>query len=102
MKRKRKPTVDETVQKLLREMFRRVGEDFDDPEWQALMGDREHKLGTPWYQRRTWTLADEESFRAWAIQGLRDDLRWPKYRAEREIPWFLLQWSWSYSDEASE
>ena len=93
-KRRKRLTVDEALVHLLREMFRRVGEDYD--EWK----DTVCKDNPEWYTARTWTEAEESDFSAWAVQYLRDNLRWTKSLAEREMQWFCLMWSWSYKQGA--
>ena len=89
MAKRKRLTTDQVITALLREMFRRVGEDYD------VWVDTICKEDNEWYMRKSWTEEQEAEFRKWVVAFLREQLRLPKYRAEREMQWFCLQWAWT-------
>ena len=77
------------VDKLLAEMFRRVGKDYErDKDWAASTPD--------WYTTHKWAFDEEEDFRQWALKTVRRHRpSWGKRMIDREVAFFLLQWGWS-------
>jgi hypothetical protein len=74
-------------------MFKRVGEEFPNPE----LTDQNE-----WYTKRTWTDAQEDDFRKWMIDKLRKEGRYTKKTAEWETSMFLLNWGWKNEEVADE
>jgi hypothetical protein len=70
----------------LKEMFKRVGEKYPNKE---LTGQKE------WYTKRTWTEAEESSFRKWMEKYLSKKFKhWTKKTLDIEIAMFMLMWGW--------
>jgi hypothetical protein len=78
--------------RILRRMFREVGEVFDEDYVQA----------DGWYLRHSWTKQKEEEFAIWMKQQLKKQHPW-KYRPDRliddEIGYFLLNYGWKTEDK---
>ena len=77
---------DETRDVCLKEMFKRVGEEYPNPE----LTDQED-----WYTQRTWTKAEEDDFGVWMKKHLKKKHRyWTKRTIDLEVGMFLLMWGW--------
>jgi hypothetical protein len=74
----------------LKEMFKRVGETYPNGK---LTGDPN------WFQRRTWTQAEEDDFRDWLKKYLKKKYRWTNHTIKKEIGMFLLMWGWKVREE---
>jgi len=89
---------DKTVKELLVEMFRRVGLEVSSyaevEEWAGANGDE-------WYRKRTWTDAQEQEFKKWAVDKMRKAFKCTKKTAEAEYSWFNLMWGWRVDTEIS-
>jgi hypothetical protein len=53
-----------------------------------------------WYLKKEWTAEDESDFGVWFISEAQHDLKYTKYRAEKELGWFLLKFGWKTINEA--
>jgi len=51
-----------------------------------------------WFQAHTWTDAEQEEFVTWVIKSLREKLKMPKGRAEKEARWFVFNYGWVVRD----
>jgi hypothetical protein len=77
---------DKACEICLKEMFKRVGEKYPNKK---LTDQKE------WYTKRTWTEAEESSFRKWMEKYLSKNFKyWTKKRLDLEIAMFLLMWGW--------
>lgn len=77
---------EKTFEMCLDEMFRRVGRRSSE---NFLRKDR-------WYMTCSWTQGMEKSFSDWMVELLRRRHRWTKRMAQKEVSWFLLNYSWTY------
>lgn len=76
----------QTTEDCLKEMFRRVGEDYPNPEL------TEHE---DWYTLRTWTKDQEDDFRLWMKKLLKKRYKhWGQRLVDNEVGMFLLMWGW--------
>ena len=76
---------DKTCEDCLKEMFRRVGEEFPNEE----LTNQDD-----WYQQRTWTPEQEEDFKEWMTKLLKKRYRWSKKHLDWEVGMFMLNWGW--------
>ena len=82
------------VYSLVIDMFRYIGD--TRPEDQILT---ECCTTENWYQKYTWTTIQHNKWREeHLIPVIMKRMRIPKYRAERESSWFMLQWSFKVED----
>lgn len=117
-----------TVERLLKEMFKRVGLKYPGPlpaDIQELnrkaIQERDESarsqarvktfafLGLPlptdpkveWYQAKTWTSAEEQSFRLWAAKLMKARYGWSERTIVNELGMFLLNFGWRTVDAPS-
>lgn len=82
------------VYSLVIDMFRYIGD--TRPEEKLLI---ECKTDRDWFQKHTWTTIQHNKWREeHLIPVIMKRMRLPKYRAERESSWFMLQWSFRIED----
>lgn len=80
---------ENAVKDCLKEMFKRVGEKYPNPELTNKNG---------WFTLRTWTQADEDDFRKWMKQYLKKHTLFKNRAIDTEISWFLFAWGWKVKD----
>lgn len=86
------------VYSLVVDMFRYIGD--NRPEEDIL---KECATSENWYNNYTWTTVQHNKWREeHLIPVLRKRMKLPKYRAERESSWFMLQWSFRIVDPEDE
>ena len=78
-----KNTDDVTIE-CLKEMFRRVG----------LRYPNKITAKPCWYDMYSWTKEDEDDFRKWMKKHLVKRMRLTMERAEKEVAYFSLMYSW--------
>ena len=83
------PKTDKFIKKVLNKMFKTVG--FDKFEL-------EFTKQKDWFQKKTWTEAQQNEFRDWFVAQARKDLKMSKRYAESEFSWFNLMYGWSVKD----
>lgn len=77
---------EKVTEKYLKEMFKRVGEKFPNPE----LTDQED-----WYSLREWTEEEEKSYGAWLKKQIKKDFSYMTSRMiDLEVGMFLLNWGW--------
>ena len=83
------------VYSLVIDMFRYIGDKRSEEEIL-----KEYQTIEDWYQRHTWTTIDHNKWKdEHLVPILRKRMKLPKYRAEREAAWFMLQWSFMIKDD---
>lgn len=81
-------TTPSLVYSLVIDMFRYIGD--ERPEEEIL--DECQKVDD-WYQKHTWTLNQHNKWKnEHLIPIIKKRMKLPKYRAEKEASWFMLQW----------
>ena len=78
--------VDKVTESLLKEMFVRMGVEYSE--------DFVNQDG--WYLKHSWSLEAESEYKKWAVEWLRKNLKWTKYRSGREMDWFLVCFGWRH------
>ena len=76
---------EQTTEDCLKEMFKRVGEEFPNKE----LTDKQN-----WYTLRTWTEEEENNFRKWMEGHLKKRYSMTQKKRDSEIGMFLLNWGW--------
>ena len=76
---------EQTTEDCLKEMFKRVGEEFPNKE----LTDKQN-----WYTLRTWTEEEENNFRKWMEGLLKKRYSMTQKKRDSEIGMFLLNWGW--------
>ena len=83
---------DKIVNNCLKEMFKRVGENYEKSYLLLTQED--------WYRSKTWTQEEEDDFKDWMTVYLQKHKKdWTSLTIEREIAWFLLMWGWSIKEK---
>jgi len=78
---------DKTCEIALKEMFKRVGEEYPNPK---LTNQKE------WYMKRSWTEKEEDGFRQWLVALIKKRHKYlTKRRVDLEVAMFLLMWGWT-------
>lgn len=73
------------VNKLMTEMFKRAGLEYHE----------EYCEKEGWYLTRSWTEAEQNSFKKWGEGVLKSELKMTDHGAAREMGWFLLSYGWT-------
>lgn len=91
--RKRKPTHEEMLRTIIDKMFEIAGHNvtFDD------IKDRQDN----WYQQWTMTTKQNEEWVEWMREYLKTEVRWPKWKIEKEVMWIPLMYGLKFSDYES-
>jgi len=84
-----RPTHQQTFDECLREMFRRVG----------LRYTEKFCKQNDWYRKRSWSEGEENSFKVWVVDLLRQRYRWNKKQSMKEAGMFLLNYGWRFSPD---
>jgi len=88
-------TTPSLVYSLVIDMFRYIGDNRSEEEIL-----KECQTVEDWYQKHVWTTIQHNKWKdERLIPVLRKRMKLPKYRAEREASWFMLQWSFMIKDE---
>lgn len=83
------------VYSLVIDMFRYIGDERPDED---ILEECSTEEG--WYGKHTWTTIQHNKWeKEHLIPILMKRMKLPKYRAEREAAWFMLQWSFTIKDE---
>ncbi len=64
---------EKTINDCLTEMFRRVGEEYPNPE----LTDQDD-----WYHQQSWTREEEDDFRDWMMKLVKKRYQWPKKKID--------------------
>lgn len=51
------------------------------------------------WKKLRWTEQEHNKFKEWIIKYLIKNMRWSKYRAEKEASWFMLAYSPAFKEE---
>jgi len=88
---------DEQLQKhIIREMFRRVGRDYD-----ADLIDIRHD--SQWFAKTVWTAEEDQDFHDWIVAELKKHRRhWGDRKRKSEAAAFLLNWGWKIDESTLE
>jgi len=82
-------TYEQTCEDCLKEMFRRVGEEYPNEE---LTSQDE------WYHLRTWTEEAKQDFEKWMTALIKKRHKLPMEKVYAEVAFFLLMWGWKTDD----
>jgi hypothetical protein len=88
----RSTKVDNFLNQAIDEMFKSVG-------FEAF--DKEFSKQKAWYTLRTWSPAQEASFKTWFIDKAKKDLKWSDKSAQHEYSFFNLMYGWSIEDNST-
>lgn len=81
---------EKTMNDCITEMFKRVGEKY--PNEELTKQDK-------WFQKRSWTEAEEDDFRDWMTKLLKKRHKWTNKKIQLEVGMFLLDYGWKYKDK---
>ena len=82
-------SMNKTFDMCLKEMFRRAGRKMDE---NFIRRDK-------WYEEGSWSRGAEEDFREWMVEKLMRRHEWTRKTAEKEVGFFLLNYSWRHVPE---
>ncbi len=80
---------EETTDLYLREMFKRVGIEYPNPD----LTDQD-----AWYTIFTWTQEEQDNFAEWMKELVKARHKWNKKKVDYEVGMFLLMWGWKCVD----
>lgn len=81
---------EKEVHKYLKEMFKRVGEEYPNPFTEQ----------DDWYTKKSWTEEEQDNFRDWLKKEMKkDNKRWSEKIIKSEVAFFLLMWGWTIKKE---
>lgn len=86
----KKEKIDKAVEDLINKMFEIAGHSVTFADIKDRKDD--------WYCQWTMTTEQADEWQLWGIDYMRKNLKWPKYRAEKEMRWFNLQYGLKYSN----
>jgi len=78
---------------ILIEMFKRVGLDYTMKEIEEFGKQKE------WFKLKSWTMEEEDDFKAWAIKLLMKKKSVNKTYARKTMGFFLLDKGWTFKNE---
>lgn len=82
-----------TSDKLIKEMFKRVGLNYSLKEIEKFAEQKE------WFKLKSWSEEEEDDYKAWGIKLLMKEKNWIEIEAKRNIQWFLLDIGWTTKSE---
>lgn len=91
-------TTPSLIYSLVLDMFRYIGDNRSEDDILT-----ECQTVEDWYQKHTWSKEQHDLWRdKHLIPVIMKRMKLPKYRAERESGWFMLQWSFMIKDEKND
>jgi hypothetical protein len=98
------------IERIVREMCRRVGADFDTLDFEEegkYDSDKKEWIKKPWYMQHEWTLEEEADFKVWLMEELKHPsvknavgcVATDKQSRKTAAMWFLVSHGWSTKNE---